>query len=289
MCAPIYDAQARLLASLHLATSDTDGSQTLAKLLRALIESAAHAISERLFRMAYRDCWIIAAQMLDPPDGAVLFAINHERRLIGADRAARRMLEARGRPFEPLLCLSDLFELDRAAFAETGGDVLCRLVGRDDGVAYTALVTAPDRRPIESLSSEHVLLHTRPRQDMIGDRRISGVREEMASGLAPRLVRRIQQYVNAHLDSALNVDELAASVGLSASYFSRAFARSVGSTPHDYVIRRRVLRAQQLLAETDLGLAQIAVTTGFSDQSHFSRRFRQLAGLSPKAFRERHR
>ena len=152
-----------------------------------------------------------------------------------------------------------------------------------------ALVTAPDRSPIESLSSEHVLLQTRPRRDMIGDRGMSGVREEMATGLAPRLVRRVQQYVNAHLDSSLNVDELAASVGLSVSYFSRAFSRSVGSTPHDYVIRRRVLRAQQLLAETDLGLAQIAVTTGFSDQSHFSRRFRQLAGLSPRAFRERHR
>jgi hypothetical protein len=79
MCAPIYDAQGRLLASLHLATSDTDGSQTLAKLLRALIESAAHAISERLFRMAYRDSWLslelLASHAENIPKGALISVV----------------------------------------------------------------------------------------------------------------------------------------------------------------------------------------------------------------------
>lgn len=54
-------------------------------------------------------------------------------------------------------------------------------------------------------------------------------------------------------------------------------------------MRLRVGRAQRLLAETDLPLADIALTTGFADQSHFSRRFLELAGLQPRAFRKRHR
>jgi AraC family transcriptional regulator len=54
-------------------------------------------------------------------------------------------------------------------------------------------------------------------------------------------------------------------------------------------MRRRLTRAQDLLARTDLALAEVALTTGFSDQSHFCRRFREFIGLPPRSFRMQHR
>jgi AraC-like DNA-binding protein len=289
LCAPIYDSHGRLLASLGLMAVEMDRSGTLTKLLRALIESAAHAITERLFRMSYRRCWIIAAQPQNARGVSMLLAVDRGRRVMGADRSAREFLEATGHPFGSACSLSTFFKLDETVFRESGGDAVHRLLGCDDGMPYSVLVTPPDRTPLESNHEERALLHARPRMDMIGDLDTNASREAPISGLAPRVIRRIQHYINTHLESTLNVEELADHVGLSASYFSRAFVRSVGTTPHDYVVRRRVLRAQQLLAETDLNLAEIAFTAGFADQSHFSRRFRQLVGLPPRAFRNRHR
>jgi transcriptional regulator GlxA family with amidase domain len=76
---------------------------------------------------------------------------------------------------------------------------------------------------------------------------------------------------------------------MSTSHFSRSFRNSLGLPPHGYVMHRRLLRAQEMLVQTDLAMAQIALTTGFSDQSHFCRRFHEFSGLSPRAFRAQHR
>ncbi len=85
------------------------------------------------------------------------------------------------------------------------------------------------------------------------------------------------------------MSELAACAGLSVSHFARSFLISVGMTPHSYVLRRRVLRAQQLLEDSELSMVELSMRTGFSDQSHFCRRFRELVGVPPTAFRARHR
>jgi AraC family transcriptional regulator len=74
-------------------------------------------------------------------------------------------------------------------------------------------------------------------------------------------------------------------IGMSASHFSRSFHKAVGVSPHMYVLQCRVIRAQELLATTQLPLAEIALTSGFSDQSHFSRRFHELIGVPPRKFR----
>jgi AraC-like DNA-binding protein len=209
---------------------------------------------------------------------------------VGADRSARQILEVRGCKVESHPPLATLFQLDMAPFREhVEHDVATRLLGSDDGVPYSVLITAPDHSGAQSPGDERMLLHARPRLVLISCPGIHAAEEQGLRGLPPRLLRRTQEYINAHLDSALNIEALAASAGLSVSHFSRSFVSSVGMTPHNYVMRRRVLRAQQLLSETDMGLVDIALSTGFSDQSHFCRRFRQLAGLSPKAFRARHR
>ncbi|GLR83591.1 helix-turn-helix domain-containing protein [Bradyrhizobium iriomotense] len=104
-------------------------------------------------------------------------------------------------------------------------------------------------------------------------------------GLRPRAVRRIREYIDQNIDRRISVEALAALANLSVCYFVRAFKQSVGVTPHDYLIRRRVERTMQLLAETDIPLSQIALAAGFADQSHFSRRFRQHVGMSPRDYR----
>lgn len=134
-----------------------------------------------------------------------------------------------------------------------------------------------------------LLLHTLPRSEVARHWDYAIPKDETTSGLTRQRLRQVQEYIDAHLDSALPTSELAACAGLSVSHFSRSFARAVGMTPHDYVLKRRVLRAQQLLMESELSMVEIAMSTGFSDQSHFSRRFRERLGLPPKAFRVRHR
>jgi len=104
-------------------------------------------------------------------------------------------------------------------------------------------------------------------------------------GLPPKMLRRVREYIEAHLDEKISIESLADAIGLSMFHFARAFKQSEGVTPHDYLIRRRVKRAMELLASTDLPLSEIAVTVGFSDQSHCARRFREIVGVCPRDYR----
>jgi transcriptional regulator GlxA family with amidase domain len=104
-------------------------------------------------------------------------------------------------------------------------------------------------------------------------------------GLPPRAFRRVREYILAHLEENLSNRVLAEFVGLSASYFSHAFKQSAGVSPHRFVLQSRIAHVKHLLVETDLPLAQIAVTAGFFDQSQFSRRFHELVGITPSRFR----
>ena len=78
---------------------------------------------------------------------------------------------------------------------------------------------------------------------------------------------------------------MAAEAHLSVYHFARAFRLSTGVSPLRYVMQRRVGRAQQLLAQTNMPLATIASAVGFFDQAHFSRQFRRLVGTTPSRYR----
>ncbi|WBB58216.1 helix-turn-helix transcriptional regulator [Streptomyces sp. WMMC500] len=77
------------------------------------------------------------------------------------------------------------------------------------------------------------------------------------------------------------VPELAAHTGLSRAQFTRRFLAHTGMPPARYVIRARTDRARQLLAETNMSVAQVAATLGYTDVAHFSRQFRQYTGNPP--------
>ena len=83
----------------------------------------------------------------------------------------------------------------------------------------------------------------------------------------------------AHLDESIDVETLAGIACLSPFHFSRMFGRSVGMTPHRYVVRLRLQRAVDLVREGRHELAEIAARTGFADQSHLSRWVRRVHGV----------
>jgi AraC-like DNA-binding protein len=104
-------------------------------------------------------------------------------------------------------------------------------------------------------------------------------------GLPPGVLRRVRQYIEEHLEHSVSLKDLAAIGRLSLSHFGRAFKQSEGMSPHDYLLQRRVQRAQLLLACTDMPLSEIALACGFADQSHCSRRFSERVGISPSRYR----
>lgn len=104
-------------------------------------------------------------------------------------------------------------------------------------------------------------------------------------GLAPWQARIIKTHIDTHLDDDLRTQDLARLVQLSTFHFCRVFRLTFGHSPHVYVTRRRVERAQGLILATDQALGRIALDCGFADQAHFTRVFRRLCGESPGEWR----
>ncbi len=112
---------------------------------------------------------------------------------------------------------------------------------------------------------------------------------EAVGGLPPWLLQRVFTHVRENLAKDVSVAKLAKTAALSQYYFSKLFKTSTGTTPHQYVMRQRVERAQELLREGQTTLANVAAQVGFETQSHFTSVFRQFVGITPKRYRESQR
>lgn len=110
-----------------------------------------------------------------------------------------------------------------------------------------------------------------------------------SGGLSPTALRRVRAYVEDHIAERFDMDVLADIAGLSTCHFSRAFKQSLGLPPYNYVVKRRVATAAELIEQTDRPLVDVAQSVGFSDQSHFTRSFVRIVGETPRAFRRRNR
>jgi AraC family transcriptional regulator len=106
-------------------------------------------------------------------------------------------------------------------------------------------------------------------------------------GTLPRgRLRAVVEYIEEHLDASPSLEQMAAIARISPYHFARQFKTSTGLPPHQYVIARRVDRAQHLLQEGgDFSLAEVAVHAGFSDQSQFCKHFKRTLGVTPGQFR----
>ena len=132
---------------------------------------------------------------------------------------------------------------------------------------------------------EFPLPRTRSRLEEIGNVLPVTPMPMARGGLPPRALRRVREYIASHLGENISIRALADNVGLSSYHFARAFKQSEGMSPHRYLLQCRVRRTQDLLAGTDLPLSEIALASGFSDQSHFARQFRQHVGVTPSTYR----
>jgi AraC-like DNA-binding protein len=105
-------------------------------------------------------------------------------------------------------------------------------------------------------------------------------------GLAPWQTRCATDLMIAGLGDDMSLSEPARACGLSVSYFSRAFKQSVGVPPHRWLLLQRVLRAKDLLRNAERPLVDISTACGFADQSHFTRVFTGVVGVSPGVWRK---
>jgi AraC family transcriptional regulator len=105
------------------------------------------------------------------------------------------------------------------------------------------------------------------------------------AGLVDRRIRRAIELMHAHLNRDLPLEEIAAAAYLSPFHFSRVFKKLTGATPHAYLATLRAVRAQELLAETDVSITEVSARVGYTSPSHFTKAFRQSTGMTPRAFR----
>jgi AraC family transcriptional regulator len=124
--------------------------------------------------------------------------------------------------------------------------------------------------------------------------------ERVASGLAQpiaarlpeshyalddRRAQRVLDYMTAHLEESIDLDDLAGAACLSPFHFARLFRIKMGVPPYRFLSIMRLEHAKNLLTTTDVQLSQIALACQFSNQTNFTRAFRQFAGITPLVFR----
>jgi AraC family transcriptional regulator len=129
---------------------------------------------------------------------------------------------------------------------------------------------------LANMLSVHLIRH------FLGPRQLAG----QSDGVLPRRkLHTVIEYIMESLEGNPTVERMAAVVHLSPYHFARQFKAATGLPPHQYVIARRVERAQQLLrADGELGLVEVALRVGFSDQNKFSLHFKRIVGVTPRQF-----
>jgi AraC family transcriptional regulator len=116
-----------------------------------------------------------------------------------------------------------------------------------------------------------------------------GVIKEPSQGLTHQQMRRVMDFVQDHLGQDLSLEALAQQADFSSYHFARLFRQTTGESPHQFVLRQRIERALRLLKERDVPLARVAVESGFANQSHLTQVFKRHLGLTPRAYRQKHK
>lgn len=112
------------------------------------------------------------------------------------------------------------------------------------------------------------------------------VTENTNGGLSGYKLRRVKEFIDENLEEDLSLASLAAVADLSQFHFARAFRRTTGFTPQQFLMQQRIELAKELLAKNDLPIVEISLRTGFKNQSHFTTLFRKYTKFTPKLWRE---
>jgi AraC-like DNA-binding protein len=288
--APIFDPFGRLAGVLDTSSMNPQTTEQCLSLAMAATKVSARGIEERIFREHFRHAWTIATAPCGGSDVTVLFAVDNDQRIVGADQIARRFFSLNDEVLNRGVALATIFEYDSSPFrCRRMQDVAARLIRAGTDEPWNALITPPACGMSGLCSPTDALLHARPRFGMLAHLPLSVDSATNRGGLAPARANRICEYIDSHLQENIALEALAEIAQLSVHHFARAFRQSLGIPPHNYIVQRRVEHAQQLLRNTDLPLSEIAMVAGFTDQSHLARHFRTITGVSPSLARHRFR
>jgi AraC family transcriptional regulator len=211
----------------------------------------------------------------------------------GTDRRTGYRARPNGLAFVPAGC--DVF-----SSSETGGEYLKITLGPkmqapwnwprrfSDAVDPGAIAAANDLRrlllapgAIDPLDCERLVLALEARAAAM----LLAQPGRAEAWITPQRLRRIDELIEARLDTRLTVQDLAEALGLSAGFFTRAFKHATGRTPHDHIIDRRLARARLLLRDSGLSLSAIALAAGFASHAHMTATFRKRLGVTPQNLR----
>jgi AraC family transcriptional regulator len=106
------------------------------------------------------------------------------------------------------------------------------------------------------------------------------------SGLPKWRRQRLEQYLADNIDKRVSLDDMAAAAGLSKMHFAAQFRAATGLRPHEYLLSLRIERAKAFLAAGQMSLVEVAFSTGFNAQAHFSTVFKRFTGTSPARWRQ---
>jgi AraC family transcriptional regulator len=111
--------------------------------------------------------------------------------------------------------------------------------------------------------------------------------QDYTGGLPQPKLAQVIEYIDASLAHNIGLSDLAEVVGMSQYHFTRQFKRSMGITPHQYLLKQRIERAKLLLLQNKLNIAEIALECGFANQGHLNYHFKRLLNITPKTFTKR--
>ncbi|MCA6109775.1 helix-turn-helix domain-containing protein [Bradyrhizobium cenepequi] len=273
----------RSLRSAELAVTETRNDDPVEGLSGSFPSEDAYLVSLKFRDYPDCECWERGRCVIktDVHGGATY--------LYDLKRDPRYVID---KPFHSIffyLPRSALDDIARQAGASRVGELAYEPgIGHDDAVIrhLGASFLEGLRRPDETnqLFVDHMLLALTAHvaQTYGGLKRAT---EPTRGGLAPWQEKRACERLESDLAGKTSLEQVAAEFGLSVSHFSRAFRISTGLPPHQWLLRQRVKAAKQLMTVRDLPLSEIAISAGFANQSHFTRVFSTVVGVSPGAWR----
>jgi AraC family transcriptional regulator len=273
----------RSLRGVELAVTETQDDNPVPGLSGSFTPEDAFVVSLKLHDYPECELWENGKCVMkaDVPAGATyLYDLKRDPRYV-IDKPFHSLFF-----YLPRSALDGLTEQSRAPRV---GQLACELgVGHDDTVIRHIGASLQEglRRPDETnqLFIDHMMLAlTAHVAQAYGG--LHSVTESIRGGLAPWQAKRACEKLESDLGGKLSLEQIAAEFGLSVSHFSRAFRVSTGLPPHRWLLRQRVNAAKQLMTVRDLSLSEIAISAGFANQSHFTRVFSSVVGISPGMWR----
>jgi len=171
---------------------------------------------------------------------------------------------------------------------EKAGDVeITEFFGRDETLAHLSFACAEMLAARTAGNAKRIAAFTHLLAIHIAEKYTNPASQspDYRGGLPVARLRKVEDYVRAHLSESISIAALAELAELSPFHFSRVFKQATGMTPIQFLTRERMLQAQQLIRETSRSLIEIALEVGYTSPSHFAQVFRRTVGVAPTQFR----